>query len=396
MNTVNIYFFFLFFFLSLSNSLFAASSIDLVKTSFYEESAQHTHYFKLSLNAALAVDASVTYKTQDGSALAGQDYIATSGTATIVAGETSILIPVEILGDSSVEKDETFSLVISNPTVAIFAENQSNITVTHTILNDDIQTHVEETAHDHSHYFLLEISDPMAINVSVDYQTRDGTANAGEDYQSTSGIATIIAGETKTLIAVEIFGDTKIENNETFSLVISNPVGATFAPDVTEVVSTHTIVNDDFPAAVDPTQSIAKSLSRTMLSGITPLLETQTVLEQPATLANAFVLNISNKILDCPSSGTFEFTFDDESTDLKYSKTGDKLTVSANQCNNGTRTSNGDYTLEITLVAGETTESELTLTNLSIIDSNANSLLTGGLTTSETKPRNVHEITSLS
>ena len=389
MNTVSIYFFFLLFLLSLSNNIFAASSIDLVETSFYEESAQHTQYFKLSLNKVLTVDASVTYRTKNGSALAGHDYIATSGTATISAGETSTLIPVEILGDKNIEKNETFSLVISNPIAVFFPDNQSNLTATYTILNDDIQTRVYETDRHHTHHFLLEIPNPMAINVSVDYETRDGTAHAGEDYQSTSGVATITAGETKTLIAVEILGDTKIENNETFSLVVSNPVGANFVAGVTELVATHTIVNDDYPIAIDPTQSIAKNLSRTMLSGITPILETQTVLEQPSTLANAFALNISNKILDCPSSGTFEFTFnDDASNDLKYSKVNDSLAITTNQCNNGTTTSNGAYRLKIIAVGAETRSSELTLTNLSIIDSSTNSIFTGTLNTSEFNPSN--------
>lgn len=387
MNTVKNYFFFLFFILFFSNSSFAETLNDAAKTRFYEGSSQNSHSFKLSLNQPLAVDASVFYKTEDGTALAGHDYIAMSGTAVIRAGETSVLIPVEILGDLTIEKDETFSLIISKPTGGVFSEDLTEMKVTYTILNDDIEIRVRETANNHIHYFLLQIGTPLAMDASVDYETRNGTATSGEDYQSTSGVAIIKAGETKTLIAVEIWGDTKIENDETFSLVISNPTGATFGSEITEIVSTHTIVNDDFAAPVDPTQSIAKSLSRTMLSGITPILATQTILEQPADFANPIAMNRSNIILPCSSSGTFEFIFtDDASVDLKYSKVNDQFVVKVIQCNNGTTTSAGYYALKITGVTGETTSSELTLTNLSVVDSLTNSIFAGLLTTSELKP----------
>jgi hypothetical protein len=388
MNTVKNYFF-LFFILFFSNSSFATTLNEAVKTRFYEGSSQNSHSFKLSLSQPLAVDASVFYETEDGTALAGQDYIAISGTAVILAGKTSILIPVEILGDLTLEKDETFSLIISKPTGGIFSEDLTEMKVTYTILNDDIEIRVHETANNHIHYFLLQIATPLAMDASVNYQTRNGTATAGEDYESTSGVAIIKAGETKTLIAVKIWGDTKIEKDETFSLVISNPIGATFGPETTEIVSTHTIVNDDFAAPVDPTQSIAKNLSRTMLSGVTPILTTQTILEQPADFANPLAMNISNRESACPSSGTFEFTFtDDASEDSKYSKVDDGFAVKVVQCNNGTTTSAGDYALKITGVTGETTRSELTLTHLSVVDSSTNSTFAGLLTTSELKPNN--------
>ncbi len=250
------YFFYLFSILLVSGNTFAVSLVDGIRTSFYEGSSNHIHYFKLSLNRSYAVDISVTYKTQDGTALAGSDYIATSNVAVIPAGETSILIPVEIIGDTGIETDETFSLVISKPIGVIFPQGQTEIVATYTILNDDVKKRMNETDSNHTHYFLLEIPHPRTIDVSVDYQTRDGTAIAGEDYATTSGVASIIAGETKTLIGIEILGDTKIEEDETFSLVISNPIGGSFTAGVTEIVSTHTLLNDDFLIR-EPTRAVS-------------------------------------------------------------------------------------------------------------------------------------------
>jgi len=94
-------------------------------------------------------------------------------------------------------------------------------------------------------YFFLQINKPLNFNVSVNYETKDGTAKGGQDFVDTKGIATIHAGDTYTTISVEIIGDNLIENNESFSLEISNPVGASFPPDVNKITINRTIIDDD-------------------------------------------------------------------------------------------------------------------------------------------------------
>jgi hypothetical protein len=111
------------------------------KATFKEENSDHVNYFKLVLLAPLAVDVSVDYETRDGSgdnaALAGQDYVAKSGKATLFAGQKELFIGVTIKGDTKIESDESFSLVISNPVNVKFASNVAEVRATHTILNDD-------------------------------------------------------------------------------------------------------------------------------------------------------------------------------------------------------------------------------------------------------------------
>ena len=60
----------------------------------------------------VATDAplTLTYETEDGSALAGEDYLATSGTVSLAAGESTAEIAVTILGDIEFEADESFAL----------------------------------------------------------------------------------------------------------------------------------------------------------------------------------------------------------------------------------------------------------------------------------------------
>ncbi len=108
----------------------------------------------------------------------------------------------------------------------------------------------------HINYFLLQISEALSTDASVNYTTRDGTAKAGEDYIATSGIATIKAGETHTVIGVEIIGDNVLEADETFFMAVTNPKGGIFPNNVTELTAMHTIMDDDGVTAGRPALDI--------------------------------------------------------------------------------------------------------------------------------------------
>lgn len=80
---------------------------------------------------------SVSYSTRDGTAQAGSDYIATSGTLVLYPGETAAVIPVEVIGDSLGEGDEVFFLDITDPVGGSFAEGVTVLSAQRTILGDD-------------------------------------------------------------------------------------------------------------------------------------------------------------------------------------------------------------------------------------------------------------------
>ena len=73
------------------------------------------------------------YETADGTALAGQDYTAASGTVTLGDGASSASVEVAILPDDIEEEPETFSVTLSNPTGATL----SNATAIGTITDGD-------------------------------------------------------------------------------------------------------------------------------------------------------------------------------------------------------------------------------------------------------------------
>jgi hypothetical protein len=90
---------------------------------------------------------------------------------------------------------------------------------------------------------LIAVSLNSATNqvVTVSFQTADGTAVAGTDYVAASGTVTFQPGETSKTIAISIKGDRKREANETFTVHLSNAIGAT----ISDGVGTATILNDD-------------------------------------------------------------------------------------------------------------------------------------------------------
>ncbi|MCD8543764.1 MAG: hypothetical protein LRY52_02590 [Sulfurospirillum cavolei] len=91
--------------------------------------------------------------------------------------------------------------------------------------------------------FPVTISSAAAATVS--YTTSNGTATAGSDYTSASGtLAFATSGNTTQYINIPIIGDTTIENNETFTVTLSNASGATLST----ATATGTIINDDLPS----------------------------------------------------------------------------------------------------------------------------------------------------
>jgi hypothetical protein len=79
--------------------------------------------------------------------------------------------------------------------------------------------------------FAVSLSKPSAVLVTVSFATTDGTAIAGSDYTQTSGTLTFAPGQTTRTILVQTLDDTVAEGSETFTVILSNPVGATITDD---------------------------------------------------------------------------------------------------------------------------------------------------------------------
>jgi hypothetical protein len=94
-----------------------------------EDAGQVTLNVTLSATSDLTV--TVTYATVEGSALAGKDFVPTSGTLTFTPGSTLQSFAVTLLDDALPEQDESFSVVLSAPqgaTLGLYPELTVTIT----------------------------------------------------------------------------------------------------------------------------------------------------------------------------------------------------------------------------------------------------------------------------
>ncbi len=91
--------------------------------------------FTVRLSLAAGSEATADYQTVDGTASAGSDYVAASGTVRIPAGQTTAEIAVTLTDDGDDEDDETFEVRLSDASVATLAGGRSAATVT--IEDDD-------------------------------------------------------------------------------------------------------------------------------------------------------------------------------------------------------------------------------------------------------------------
>jgi hypothetical protein len=188
----------------------------------------------VQLSAASAQPVTVTYAVAGATAVAGGDFQipAAPFALTFAPGITTQTIAVPILDDTLDESDETFDITLTGATNATVADGAA----TGTIIDNDPQPTITISSAVVSDFggtpnaiFIVSLSAPSSNQINVDYQTADGTATAGVDYQAQSGKLTIPAGATSATITISIITDTLAESDETFTVNLGNAVNATLA-----------------------------------------------------------------------------------------------------------------------------------------------------------------------
>jgi len=203
----------------------------------------------VSRTGDVSSESTIDYATSDGTAIAGSDYTARTGTLTFAAGQLSRTISIPITDDTLYEgTSETFTLTLSNPGGGAVLTSPASATVT--ISDNDGKPYVSiansfsqaEGNSPGSVAFPVTLSNPSVQSLTVDYTTVDGTAIAGSDYVATSGTLTFPPGTTSQSINVTINGDKSVEPDETFQLRLSNATNANF---ILNTLATVTLANDD-------------------------------------------------------------------------------------------------------------------------------------------------------
>jgi hypothetical protein len=194
--------------------------------------------------------------TSGGTATAGEDYTAASGTLTFDPGQISQSFTVPITNEDLIEPNETANLALSDPVSATLG---SPITSTLTIVDDDgnrtVQFDLEAVSAnegDGSKTINVTLSSPSVYTFTVDYETTlGGTATAGQDYIAIPATTLTFAPlQTSRTFTVTLPDDASDEAGETVILALSNPGPGLSVRLGAPSVATLTIVDDDLPPGV--------------------------------------------------------------------------------------------------------------------------------------------------
>lgn len=211
--------------------------------------------FTVSLDKAVGSNFSVAYGTRAGTAAAGSDFLEQSGTLVFEAGETAKTVSVALPHGGAAETAENFKLALGALSgsgaglvvtgqgagvATIGAHGQSAVAKPTINISDTV---VRE--HDGYAEFVVTLGAPASTQVSVDFDTVNGTAKSGYpdyDFLFASGRLVFAPGVTTQTVRVAVNADALGEGNETFSLRLSSAVNGTIArPDgVATLVDTTT------------------------------------------------------------------------------------------------------------------------------------------------------------
>ncbi len=207
--------------------------------------------FTVSLDQAPLAPVTVVVSTTDGTAEDPGDYTAiATQTLTFNPGESLTQdVSVTTIDDADVEDIEAFTVSLSSPTGGTIATGSGSASVT--ITDNDLPT--------------ISISDAVSVNegqeavftvsldvlpqagqdLTVDFMTVDGTAEAGTDLDSASGTLTFTStGSLTQEIRVQTTDDTDVEADENFTVQISNATNGV----ISDGIGDGTIVSEDVPA----------------------------------------------------------------------------------------------------------------------------------------------------
>ncbi len=204
----------------------------------------------VTLSNAAAFTATVDYATADGSATAGSDYVATSGSLEFGIGETVKTFMVTVSDDSLDELDETFDIVLSAPTgVSLGSPSTATVAI---IDNDGVPTiqldpsntySVNES--DGSLDVIVSLSNVSGVPVTATIQSGDivDGATAGDDYTAVDTMITIPANAISQTVSIAIADDSDFEGDEQFSLIIASAGNANVSS--TNAARIITIIDDE-------------------------------------------------------------------------------------------------------------------------------------------------------
>ncbi|PKO13526.1 MAG: hypothetical protein CVU39_18560 [Chloroflexi bacterium HGW-Chloroflexi-10] len=231
------------------------------------DSGTTTASFTATLSHLSEKGVTVQYRTTNGTAIAPDDFTAATGTLSFSGTELTKNIAVLVAGDELVEENESYNVVLENPTHAALNKGVGAGTI---LENDSAIVRVETTINAAEEdlaagQFTLTLTQMVDSALTVTYSV-DGSATADSDYTALSGTVTIPANTLTTTIAVTPLEDDLIEGTETVSVTLltvdNSRVSINTAPE-NQTASVDIVDNDSAVVSVGASPSTTAEGSAT-------------------------------------------------------------------------------------------------------------------------------------
>lgn len=175
----------------------------------------------------------VHYSTSNGSAIAGQDYTAVSGTLTFTNGIGTNIFFVPIINNSLITGTRTFTVSLDSPTAPGKLTSPSNQVVNIIDSNSGL-------SFSSATYSVLRTGVAATITVlrtdntntvsTVNFATANGTAIAGTDYFATNGVLTFTNGDLSKTFTVTVIAGNTVQPDKTVLLQLFSPANGVLVP----------------------------------------------------------------------------------------------------------------------------------------------------------------------
>ena len=199
---------------------------------------------------------SVEWRTVNGTAMAGSDYVADNGTLMFAPGAIGAAriqqVTVAITNDTRDENDETFTVMLRNESGA--GAGIGTRSATATITDNDVPALSidDATADEDAGSIVFDVSLSLASDlvISASYAASAVSATAGSDFTAATatGTVTFPADARSAKITIALINDSLPEDRETFTVTLSGPSSGATLGDAT---ATGTIDDDDRSFTLD-------------------------------------------------------------------------------------------------------------------------------------------------
>jgi hypothetical protein len=177
----------------------------------------------------------VNYAATAGTAMAGSDFTAVTGTLTFGPGAATRTFVIPTTGDLADEDGETVKLslsaatgaVVISPDAALLTINDNDLAPGLKV--NDATVSEANTGYNTTATFTVSLTAPSSRTITVYYLATGGTATEFVDFTNADGMLSFTPGQTSKTVMVKVTGDLLDELDENFKLLLRWPSNATIA-----------------------------------------------------------------------------------------------------------------------------------------------------------------------